>query len=207
VKKRSAGASGAGKANFAFSRSAGIFLVGFMGAGKSSVGRALGQKLNWVFEDLDDRIVHREKRTVAEIFRESGEPAFRKAERAALKQVLTELQGGAARIVALGGGAFAQKSNAALLKNSGLQTVFLDGPVEELWHRCCEQADKTGTERPLLKSSEQFRRLYETRRKSYLAASLTVDTANRTIDAIAGEIAEKLGLQAITTRTEQGEVE
>ena len=53
-----------------------VFLVGFMGAGKSSVGRALGQRLNWVFEDLDDRIETREGRTVAEIFRDAGESEF-----------------------------------------------------------------------------------------------------------------------------------
>ena len=65
-----------------------VFLVGFMGAGKSSVGAALGRRLNWIFEDLDDRIERRERRTVAEIFRESGEPAFRRAERSALQDVL-----------------------------------------------------------------------------------------------------------------------
>ena len=59
-----------------------------MGAGKSSVGRALGQRLNWIFEDLDDRIEARERRTVAEIFRDSGELEFRRAEHAALQQVL-----------------------------------------------------------------------------------------------------------------------
>ena len=50
-----------------------VFLVGFMGAGKTSVGRALGERLNWSFEDLDERIERREKRTVAAIFRDSGE--------------------------------------------------------------------------------------------------------------------------------------
>ncbi len=61
-----------------------------MGAGKSSVGRALGQQLNWLFEDLDDRIQAREGRTVAEIFRDSGEAEFRRAEHAALQHVLQE---------------------------------------------------------------------------------------------------------------------
>src|SRR5437764_11992984 len=103
-----------------------------MGAGKSTVGRALGQRLNWVFEDLDDRIEAREGRTVAEIFRDSGEAKFRKAEHAALQHVLQELRGGGARIVALGGGAFVQKENAAVLKESSVQTVFLDPPGEEL---------------------------------------------------------------------------
>ena len=100
-----------------------VFLVGFMGAGKSSVGRVLGQLLNWVFEDLDDRIEAREGRSVAQIFRDSGESEFRRAEHAALAQVLEELRGGSARIVALGGGAFVQKQNAAVLEASSFPTV------------------------------------------------------------------------------------
>jgi len=184
-----------------------VFLVGFMGAGKSSVGRALGQRLNWVFEDLDDRIEAREGRTVAEIFRDSGESEFRRAEHAALEHVLRELRGGGARIIALGGGAFVQKENAALLKRSGVPTVFLDAPVEELWQRCCTQARETGAERPLLRSQEQFRELYETRSRSYSKASLKIQTSARAVETIAAEIANTLGLGKIELRTEQGEVE
>ena len=134
-----------------------VFLVGFMGAGKSSVGRALGQRLNWVFEDLDDRIEAREGRTVAEIFRDSGESEFRRVEHAALEHALGELRGGAAKVIALGGGAFVQNENAALLKACGVPIVFLEAPVEELWQRCCTQASESGAERPLLSSLEQFR--------------------------------------------------
>lgn len=184
-----------------------VFLVGFMGAGKSRVGRALGQRLNWIFEDLDDRIQTREGRTVAEIFRDSGEPEFRRAEHAALQHILEELRGGGARIVALGGGAFVQKENAALLKACGVPTVFLDAPVEELWRRCCTQAAENGAERPLLQSMEQFRQLYKTRRKSYAKASLKIQTGSRAVETIAAEIAKALGLKEIALRTEQGEVE
>lgn len=184
-----------------------VFLVGFMGAGKTSVGRALGQRLNWVFEDLDDRIQTREGRTVAEIFRDSGESEFRRAESAALQLVIEELSGGSARIVALGGGAFVQRENAALLEASGMPTVFLDAPVEELWQRCRRQATENGTERPLLRSVEQFRKLHAIRRKSYSKASLRVQTGSRTVDTIAAEIAKALGLKQIALRTEQGEVE
>jgi shikimate kinase len=184
-----------------------VFLVGFMGAGKTSVGRALGQRLNWIFEDLDDRIQAREGRTVAEIFGDSGEARFRKAEHAALQHVLQELRGGGARIVALGGGAFVQIENAALLKESRVPTVFLDAPVEELWRRCCKQASETGAERPLLRSMEQFHKLYETRRRNYKKASLNVQTGSRTVETIAAEIAQMLGLKKIELRTEQGEVE
>jgi shikimate kinase len=184
-----------------------VFLVGFMGAGKSSVGRALGQLLNWMFEDLDDRIEAREGRTVAEIFRNAGESEFRRAEHAALKHVLQELGGGGARIIALGGGAFVQKENAALLKHSGVPTVFLDAPVEDLWERCCAQASETGVGRPLLRSREQFRKLYDTRSRSYSKASLKIQTGSRAVEAIAAEIADTLGLKKIELRTEQGEVE
>lgn len=183
-----------------------VFLVGFMGAGKSSVGRALGERLNWVFEDLDNRIEAREGRTVAEIFRDSGESEFRRAEHAALEDVLCELRGGA-RIVALGGGAFVQKENAARLKASGVPTVFLDAPVEELWQRCSTQATESGAERPLLRNRQHFRELYETRRRSYGKASLKIQTGGRPVETIAAEIAAKLKLKEIALRTEEGEVE
>jgi shikimate kinase len=184
-----------------------VFLVGFMGAGKSTVGRALGLRLNWLFEDLDDRIVLREGRTVAEIFRDAGESEFRRAEHAALQQVITELRGGSTRVVALGGGAFVQPANAALLEAAGVPTVFLDAPVDELWQRCRKQASESGAERPLLSSRDRFGELHAARRRTYLKASLKIETAGRTVDAIAAEIAEALGLKKIALRTEQGEVE
>jgi shikimate kinase len=184
-----------------------VFLVGFMGAGKTSVGRALGQRLNWIFEDLDDRIQAREGRTLAEIFRDAGESEFRRAEHAALQHVLEELSGGSARVIALGGGAFVQKENAALLKASSVPTVFLDAPVEELWQRCCTQATETGAERPLLRSREQFRKLYQARSRSYSKASLRIQTGSRPVETIVAEIAKALGLKEIALRTEQGEVE
>jgi shikimate kinase len=167
-----------------------------MGAGKSSVGRALGLQLGWAFEDLDDRIVAREKRSVAEIFRASGEAEFRKAERAALDEVLQELRG-AARIVALGGGAFVQQANAARLKAAGASTIFLDAPVEELWQRCRKQASDAGAERPLLQSRTGFDELHQKRRRSYARASRTIQTSGRGVKEIAREIAEILGLEKI----------
>jgi len=184
-----------------------IFLVGFMGAGKSTVGQALGRHLDWAFEDLDQRIERREGRSVAEIFRDLGEQAFRKAERAALREVLEELRAGVPRVVALGGGAFSNRENAALLKASSVPTIFLDAPVEELWQRCSMQADEAGTQRPLLRSWEQFSELYETRRRSYSKALLKIQTANRLVKVIVDEIAESLGLKKIAARTEQGDVE
>jgi shikimate kinase len=183
-----------------------VFLVGFMGAGKSSVGAALGRRLNWIFEDLDDRIERRERRTVAQIFRESGEPAFRRAERSALHDVLEGIHN-QARVIALGGGAFVQTGNAELLKSSGVPIIFLDAPVEELWERCCRQASEASAERPLLRSLEHFRELHEKRRPNYSEASLTIETGGRTVDEIADEIAAKLGLKMLEQRSQQGDVE
>ncbi len=184
-----------------------VFLVGFMGAGKSTVGRALGQRLNWRFEDLDDRIGAREGRSVAEIFRDSGEAEFRRVEHAALQQVVEELRGGGAKVVALGGGAFVRQENAVLLATSGAPTIFLDASVEELWQRCCAQANEAGMERPLLRSQEEFHELYEARRQAYLKASLQIQTGSRTVETIVAEIVETLGLKKIAVRTEPGEAE
>ena len=171
-----------------------VILIGFMGAGKSSVGRALGERLGWTFEDLDERIERRERRKVHEIFRDSGEPAFRLVERAALKELLSELRAGTERIVALGGGAFVQKHNARLINAGGVPTVFLDAGAEELWRRCRQQAEEQGIERPLLSSLESFRELYETRRPDYLKASFRQETGGKTVEEIAAKVVQALGL-------------
>jgi shikimate kinase len=165
-----------------------------MGAGKTSVGRALGEQLGCVFEDLDERIERREKRKVPEIFRNGGESGFRLAEHAALEELLSDLRAGARQIVALGGGAFAQKRNARLIEAAGIPTVFLDAGVEELWRRCQQQAEGRGTERPLLGSADSFRELYETRRPHYLKASFRQDTGGKTVEQIAAEVIRTLGL-------------
>jgi shikimate kinase len=168
-----------------------VFLVGFMGAGKTSVGRSLGRQLGWPFEDLDDRVQAREGRTIEAIFRESGEAAFRKAEHTALLDLLAGLSN-SPQIIALGGGAFAQPENAALLTDGGVTTVFLDGPVEELFRRC--QAQKL--ERPLRSDTDNFRKLYETRRPHYLKASLRIETNGKDVETIATEVADALGIRA-----------
>jgi len=172
-----------------------VILIGFMGAGKSSVGRALGEYLGWTFEDLDQRIERRERRKVHEIFRDSGESGFRRAEHAALKELLSELRAGAERIVALGGGAFVQKQNARLVKAASVPTVFLDASVEELWRRCRQQADQQGTERPLLTSFTSFRELYDARWPHYSKALFRQETSGKTVNEIASEVVAALGLR------------
>jgi shikimate kinase len=166
-----------------------VFLVGFMGAGKTTVGRALSRRLGLPFEDLDDRIQLREGKTIEQIFRESGEGEFRKAETAALRELLAEL-GSSRRVVALGGGAFVEPGNAALIEESDVHSVFLDAPVEELLRRCVEEE----TERPLRQNPEQFRELYEKRRRSYMRAAVRIETGGKDADTVAAEVACSLGL-------------
>ena len=167
-----------------------VVLVGFMGAGKSSVGAALGRRLGWPFEDLDERIQAREQRSIEQIFRLSGEAAFRQLEHAALSSLIAEL-GASAKVVAVGGGAFAQENNAALLEAAGFPTIFLDAPVEELFRRCRQQQ----VDRPLRGDLDEFRRLYEARRPCYLKAGLRIDTAGKDVDRVAAEVIDSLRLR------------
>lgn len=167
-----------------------VFLVGFMGAGKTSVGRELARRLGWPFLDLDDLVEARERRTIAQIFESSGEPAFRQAESAALAGLLLELDEQRPLIAALGGGAFAQLENIAALEAAGEPIVLLDAPVEVLRERCRAMGDA----RPLFRDAEGFRRLYETRRPLYLRARWHVDTAGRSGAEVADEVLRRLAL-------------
>jgi len=166
-----------------------VFLVGFMGAGKTTVGRALSRRLDLPFEDLDDRIQHREGKTIEQIFRESGEAEFRRVETAALRELLGELHS-SRRVVALGGGTFVQPANAVLIEEAKVHSVFLDAPVDELMRRCVDEPK----ERPLRRDPKQFRELYAERRRSYMRAAIRIETNGKDVDTVAAEVACSLGL-------------
>lgn len=166
-----------------------VFLIGFMGAGKTSVGIALARRLGWRFVDLDERVEKREGRKIAKIFAESGEAAFRRAETAALRELLDKSHR-KPLVIALGGGAFVQAENARLLKMSGAPVAFLDAPVEELRRRCGPK----GATRPLFADENQFRQLYESRRSSYMQADIRVETTGQTVEQTAAVVASRLGL-------------
>ncbi len=161
-----------------------------MGAGKTTVGRLLAERLGWRFLDLDDRIRQREGREIAEIFRDSGEPHFRQVESETLGVVLGEIERRPGRVLALGGGAFVQEENASRLRAFGAPVVFLDAPVEELRRRC----QQAGEQRPLFRDQNQFRQLYEARREGYMAAEVRCDTAGKKPAQVAAEIVSLLGL-------------
>jgi shikimate kinase len=166
-----------------------VILVGFMGAGKTSAGRDLAQRLGWRFVDLDEQIERRATRKIADIFRESGESVFRSLETDALRELLGEVATAPGMVVALGGGAFTQMENTSLLQQARYPIVFLDAPVAELRRRCAVE----GSPRPLFQDENQFRQLYEQRRDAYMKADFRVDTVGKTVAEVAAEVGALLG--------------
>ena len=110
-------------------RTPALFLVGFMGAGKSTVGRALARNLGWRFADLDEDIESREQLPIAQIFEERGEEAFRLAESAALLRRIHDVSRGVPWVVAVGGGCFTRSENIDLIQNHGV-SIWIDAPLE-----------------------------------------------------------------------------
>jgi shikimate kinase len=157
----------------AFGKSPSVYLVGFMGCGKTTVGTKLAQRLAWRFVDLDVCIEEEEGRTIAEIFARAGEAAFRRKERETLQRVLEGGVQGGGRVIALGGGTFAQPPNFEMLQSARAITVWLECPVEELLLRCALL-----TNRPLFRDEASFRELYEQRLPFYHQATFTVGTGN-----------------------------
>ncbi len=156
-----------------------IYLVGFMGAGKSSVGMILAQQMGWPFVDLDMVIEAGQGTTIRQIFEQAGEPFFREIERAALAEVARK----APAVIALGGGTFVQKPNFDLIRQTHGATVWLDCPIEELWQRCSMMDN-----RPLFRDRESFFRLYEERLPYYRQAEFRIATGGRPPEEIVQEI-------------------
>jgi len=159
-----------------------IYLVGFMGAGKSTVGRELSLIFHRPLMDLDAEIEKAEGITVREIFARFGEPRFRQIEREHLKRISEA----SPAIVALGGGAYVDPENRRIVDDSGV-TVWLDASFSTIR----ERVRPDGT-RPLLADLEQDRRLYAERLPSYKLARVHILTDNRLPDAIAQEIIERV---------------
>jgi shikimate kinase len=162
-----------------------VFLVGFMAAGKTTVGQELARRLGWDFVDLDAQIESREGQTIAEIFRDRGEREFRIVETAALRDLTESLERDT--VVALGGGTFVQPKNRELLRR--WISVFLDVPPDELWRRSREDA----TKRPLRKDDPaEFDRQYGYRLNQYRKATVTVVTSGKDMDSLCAEIERTL---------------
>jgi shikimate kinase len=150
-------------------RTPAIYLVGFMGCGKSTVGRALADELGWTFVDLDEEIERKEGATIASIFDTRGEAAFREMECDALKERVRTVQMGRPQVISLGGGAFVDDENCDLATNNGV-TVWLDCPFSMIERRVAGE-----THRPLARDPEQLKGLFEARRASYSRAAYRVE--------------------------------
>jgi shikimate kinase len=151
-----------------------VYLVGFMGAGKTTVGRALGRRLGWRVEDIDDRIEARERRSVAAIFAQSGEAYFRQQERQVLSDLLPQRQ----IVVATGGGTFAEPDNRALMLADGA-VVWLDVPLS-----CVFERVPADGRRPLAADRAQMEQLYARRRLAYAEAHVRLDGSQPVPDVV-----------------------
>jgi shikimate kinase len=163
-------------------RTPGLYLVGFMGCGKTTIGQTLARRIGWHFADLDHDIERAHGGSVQQIFAEHGEPHFRKLEHFALRQRVNDVEHGRPCVVALGGGTFVRPDNYALLENNGV-TLWLDAPFELVRKRV--QADGT---RPLAADPEKFRELFEARRAGYQMADHRIPIVSEdpevTVDSI-----------------------
>lgn len=155
-----------------------VYLVGFMGAGKTSVARALARRLGWQMADIDEMIERRERQTVADIFAKKGEPYFRGVERAVLMDQLASRH----VVVATGGGTFVDPQNQTVINQDGA-SVWIDVPFERLVARV--PADGR---RPLAADRAAFERLYLLRRAAYEQAQLRLDASRSTIPGLVEQL-------------------
>jgi shikimate kinase len=160
-----------------------VFLTGFMGSGKTTVGRALGAALGWPFVDLDAEVEARAAMTVREVFARLGEPAFRELEHEALQRVLVAP---AAAVVATGGGTFTFPRNLALVREAGW-SVWLNPAFATIVSRIGALGKQ---DRPLFRNEVEALALYRARLPAYGEADCRVDVgAQETPEEVAARVA------------------
>ena len=160
-----------------------VYLVGFMGAGKSTVARVLGKRLDWKVEDVDTLIERDERRDIPTIFRQDGEPYFRAKERAILIGLLPER----GVVVASGGGTFSDPGNRELMLRDGA-VVWLDAPFATIVNRV-----PLDGRRPLASDRLEMEQLYNQRLAAYRQAHLRVDAGKGSVEELVEYIVEWLG--------------
>jgi len=167
--------------NLKLKQTPGIYIVGFMASGKSTVGRHLSHRLGWNFFDIDDEIEAAEKCSITELFTR-GEAEFRRIEASNLRQHVKWIERGRPAVLALGGGAFVQEDNRRFLSGNGI-SLWLDCPLEVVQRRVAGTSH-----RPLARDPEQFAALYASRRETYALADAHIavesDDPEHTVDAI-----------------------
>ena len=164
-----------------------IYLVGFMGAGKTTLAWALGARLGWRVDDLDAVIERREGAQVSDIFATHGESRFRAAERAALRTLLPLRQA----VIATGGGAFVPAQNRLLINEDGV-SFWLDFSLKRVAGRL--RADHG--RRPLAADRVAMERLFDARQPSYRHARVRLDAEHATTSELVQQVVDWLDRQA-----------
>lgn len=159
-----------------------LYLVGFMGAGKSTVARALAKRLDWKIEDIDERIERRERRDIPSIFRQEGEPYFRSVERDELIALLPQR----GTVIATGGGTVVDAGNRELMWRDGA-VVWLDAPLATILNRV-----PVDGRRPLATDRLEMERLYNQRLMAYRQAHLRVDAGRGSVEDLVDQIVDWL---------------
>jgi shikimate kinase len=160
-----------------------VYLVGFMGAGKTTVARALARRLDWKLEDIDDRIEQRERRDIPTIFRQEGEPYFRVVERQELIALLPER----GAVVATGGGTIVDAATRELMLRDGA-VIWLDASLPTILERV-----PLDGRRPLAADRLEMERLYNQRLVAYSQAHLRLDAGKRSVEELVDQIVDWLG--------------
>jgi shikimate kinase len=163
-------------------RTPGIWLVGFMGSGKTTVGRGVAKSLGWRFADLDEDIESREQQSIPEIFEKHGEEEFRRIENEVLKKRVQDVARGVPWVIAVGGGCYTRADNVELIHNHGV-AIWLDAPLEMVRARVAH-----ATHRPLARDPEQFEQLFQARRDAYARAEHRIEVGSGGSQAAVEEI-------------------
>ena len=150
-------------------RTPGIYVIGYMGAGKTTIGQLLADELGWYFADLDQDIEADHTMSISQIFEQRGEAEFRGLEHEALRKRVRNIQCGKPTVVAMGGGAYAQSNNYELAEENGV-TIWLDCSLERIRQRIAGQ-----THRPLAADPNRFEELYHARQPAYAKAEYRVE--------------------------------
>lgn len=162
-----------------------IYLTGFMGTGKTAVGKGLSEELGLAFVDIDDLITRKEKRSINQIFTQSQEPYFRKIE----AEILREVSSKENQAVSCGGGIVLNEQNIILMKQTG-KMICLSAAPEAIFERI-----KNDTHRPLLQVAEplaMIRGLLTQRRPYYEQADFMIDTSGISVKETVREIIDKI---------------
>jgi shikimate kinase len=155
-----------------------LYLLGFMGAGKTTIGPILAEKLETQFYDLDSLIEDAEKKTIRQIFEIYGENYFRQKETELLIP-LTRLR---RVVVALGGGTFVQETNRALIRTTGI-SIWLNTPLEIIQRRIQDPLS-----RPLFRSPVEMETLFQQRLSYYRLADIEIPAGDEPVECIAERI-------------------